>query len=156
MKKFLIFTSLMVSIGIKGTIAQSNQTLGSGADVKKVIAISKILAQPEKYLNQEVTVKGEVEDVCKMGRCWMNLASDKKAQSLRIKVKDGEIMFPLTARGKIAIAKGFLSVSQLTKEQAIGYLKHLAEEQGHSFDPLSVKGPMMVYQVNATGALILK
>jgi hypothetical protein len=43
----------------------------------------------------------------------------------------------------------------LSKEEAIAKAKEEAEEKGVKFDPASVKGPMTVYQIQGSGAVIL-
>ena len=87
--------------------------------------------------------------------CWMALAEPGKQASLRVKVADGEIVFPKESVGKMAIAEGKLTKSELTKEQATARARHEAEEQGRKFDASSVKGPATIYQLQCTGAVIL-
>lgn len=84
----------------------------------------------------------------------MKLASDKKFQTLRIKVKDGDMVFPLTAKGKTAFATGQLSAKTLPKEKAIAYLQHMADEAKEDFDPASVTGPLTIYQLVPQGVTI--
>lgn len=130
------------------------QIFGTSANKKQVIPISKLLEDHKKYLGKEVTVKGMVVDVCAKRGCWLKLASDKKFQTLRIKVRDGEMVFPMSLRGKTAFVKGNLQAINLTQEQSIRYFKHIAHEQSQKFDPSKVKGPTTIYQINAKGALI--
>jgi len=73
---------------------------GSGADMDKLIAISTVLSSPENYLDKSITVKGAIVSVCSKRGCWMKLASDRKFQTLRIKVNEGDMVFPLTATEK--------------------------------------------------------
>lgn len=127
---------------------------GLGADPKDAVKISDVLADPKKYENQEITVSGLVVDVCPKRGCWMLLASDKKFQTLRIKVTDGVMVFPLSARGHKASARGKLSGRELSKEKAIEHYKHLAEEKGESFDPATVTGPLTLYMLMTSGATI--
>ncbi len=151
-----MFRILLIALLLFSPTLLAKQVFGTGADPKKVIPISKLMASPEKYLKKEVTVEGVIDDVCAKRGCWMKLMSDKKFQSLRIKVRDGVMVFPMTAKGKKAIAKGQFISFKLNKHQTIQYKKHIAEEQGKKFDPKTVKGPMTLYQLNATGAVILK
>lgn len=135
-------------------LAAAEEMFGKGAAFEKVKPISEVLAHPEKYLQEEVTVAGTIIEVCAKRGCWMKLASDKKFQNLTIKVNDGEIVFPLTARGKQAAARGKLQAIQLTREQALEYYRHMAEESKKPFDPTQVKGPETVYQLRTIGAVI--
>lgn len=84
----------------------------------------------------------------------MKLAGDKEFQTIRVKVQDGVIVFPMTAKGKKAVAEGVFQKFELTKEQAIEQAKHEAEEAGRKFDPASITGPVTLYQIKSTGAVV--
>ena len=130
------------------------QDFGTGANMDKLVAISTLLDKPENYLDKVVTVEGAIISVCKKRGCWMKLASDKKYQTLRIKVKDGDMVFPFNAKGKTAYATGKLVGKKLSKDKAIAYLSHLAEEANEEFDKESVTSGMTVYQLSPTGVTI--
>lgn len=128
--------------------------LGKPLALKTNVSIEEVNAKPEQYAGKVVQVKGKVTEVCQMAGCWMALA-DNSGHVIRIKVKDGEIVFPKDAPGKTAIAEGKLIRIGLTKEQAMQRAKHEAEEQGKKFDEASVKGPATIYQIQGTGAVIV-
>lgn len=134
--------------------AADGKTYGKKITLKDTTKISTILAQPEKFLGKKVLVQGTVLDVCKMRGCWMEIAGDKPFQKIRVKVNDGEIIFPLSAKGKRALAEGEVYKIELSKENAIKYLQHQAEERGEKFNPESVKGPLTIYQLKGLGAVI--
>jgi len=127
---------------------------GAGANAKEAIKISEVLESPDKFLDKEITVAGLIVDVCPKRGCWMMFASDKKFQTLRIKVNDGEMVFPLSARGHDGTARGKLVGNKLSQEQTIKHFQHLAEEKGEKFDPASVTGPTTVYMLKASGAVV--
>ena len=77
-----------------------------------------------------------------------------KNQKIKIKVKDGDIVFPVEAKGKTAIVEGTVYKIDLTKEEALNYYEHVAEEQGVAFDPSTVTGPVTIYQIKGLGAEI--
>ncbi|MFC1743536.1 DUF4920 domain-containing protein [Candidatus Riflebacteria bacterium] len=133
-----------------------NPVKDMGAPVKKekVIKISKILGEPDQFLGKEVTVSGLIVDVCPKRGCWMKLASDKKFQTLRIKVQDGVMVFPLSARGRQAVVRGKMQGFRLPQKTAIKYFKHLAEEKGEAFDESTVTGPVNIYQIKPAGVSI--
>ena len=116
--------------------------------------LATLLAHPDDYVGKTVQVKGKIVEVCQMMGCWMDLTNDA-GQKVRIKVNDGEIDFPKDGSGKMAIAEGKFTKSELTKEQAIAAAKEEAEDKGKKFDPASVKGPVTFYQIQGSGALIL-
>lgn len=129
--------------------------LGKPLTLKEPMTISKVLAAPDDFTGKTVQVKGKVTEVCTMMGCWMNLVETGASKEIRIKVNDGELVFPKEAIGKMAVAEGTFKKIQLTREQAIARAKHEAEETGRKFDPEKVKGPLTIYQIQGTGARIL-
>ena len=116
--------------------------------------VREILSNPDALVGKAVQVKGKVTEVCQMAGCWMALADLETAQVLRVKVHDGDLVFPKESVGKIAIAEGTLTKLSLTKEQATAMAKHEAEEQGRKFNPASVKSGVVIYQLKGAGAVI--
>lgn len=133
----------------------ANQNLGKPLTLKQPSTVAEVNANADSLVGKTVQVKGKVTEVCQMMGCWMALADADSEKIIRIKVKDGDIVFPKEAVGKMAIAEGKLSKNSLTKEQALAQAKHEAEEQGKTFKPESVKGPVVSYQIQGTGAVIL-
>ncbi|MGE5496857.1 MAG: DUF4920 domain-containing protein [Syntrophothermus sp.] len=152
MKKAL-FTLLIALVTISSVFA-AGKKYGKELTLKEKTKISTILADPQKYVGKKVLVEGTVMAVCEKRGCWMELASDKKFQKMKVKVNDGEIVFPLEASGKTALVEGTVYEIKQTQEQAIEAAKHEAEEHGKKFDPASVKGPVTTYQIKGLGAVI--
>ncbi len=128
---------------------------GAALTLQNETGIAHILSAPEGFLGKRVLIRGEVLEVCAKAGCWMEIAGDQPGQKIKVKVNDGEIIFPLTAKGKSARVEGEVYKIELSQEQARGYLAHLAEEQGAAFDASSVAGPMTIYQLKGFGAEIL-
>lgn len=154
LKLVLLFCALFCSVKIHSANTEAAKIYGKGISLDSKTAISEILATPEKYLGKTVLIEGRVVDVCKKRGCWMEIASDKEFQTIRVKVNDGEIIFPLVAKGKLAKVEGILEKFELTKEQTIMRMQHHAEEQGLPFDSTSVTEGMTVYQLKGIGAVI--
>ena len=57
-----------------------------------------------------------------------------------MKVKDGDIVFPVAARGKQAVAQGKVEDLEMSRAKYVKYLEHAAEEQGGKFDEASPPG----------------
>ncbi len=132
----------------------AEQRLGKPLALKTPIPIPELLAQPERHTGQLVQVKGKITEVCQMMGCWMQLLDAGSGKSVRIKVNDGEIVFPKDAAGRLATAEGKFTKIPLSKEQALAQAKHEAEEQGRPFKPEAVKGPAVYYQIQGTGAVL--
>jgi hypothetical protein len=146
---------LIAAILLTGAVFAAEVKLGKPLELEESLSIAELTAKPETYLDKTVQVKGKVTEVCQMMGCWMALSDPATNKSIRIKVEDGEIVFPKDAPGKTAIAEGKLVKLSLTKEQAIAQAKHEAEEQGRKFDPKSVRGPSVIYQIQGRGAVLI-
>jgi hypothetical protein len=132
----------------------SGAKYGEELTLAQTTSISQILTDPESYVGQRLLVEGTVVDVCEMRGCWLELASDKDFEKLRIKVDDGVIVFPMSARGQQARVEGVFEKLTLTEEEALEQARHQAEEHGTEFDPSVVTGPATIYQLKGVGALI--
>jgi hypothetical protein len=128
--------------------------LGKPLTVKEAMPLATLVAHADDYVGKTVQVRGKITEVCQMMGCWMELANDA-GQRVRIKVEDGDIVFPKDSAGKTAVAEGKFTKTELTREQAVARAKEEAEESGRKFDPAKVKGGMTLYQIQGTGAVIL-
>lgn len=136
-------------------LAREPMRLGKAlTTTREPLAVSRILAKPEPLVGKTVQVKGRVTEVCQMAGCWMALADLETAKVLRVKVNDGDIVFPKESVGRIAVAEGKLARFALTKDQAVDMARHEAEEQGRKFNPASVKSGAVIYQIQGSGAVI--
>ncbi len=142
LQKLFLSTTLAL---LTFTAAAAN--FGAVVDKTKLVDVADILAKPQSYLQQQVTVKGTVEAVCQKKGCWMQLAADANQPTFRIKVKDGDMVFPVSAKGKTAYASGKLDPIEMDLESTRDYLAHKALEQGESFDPNSVTQAITLYQL---------
>ena len=130
------------------------KAFGQGTTLPEETAISAILDNPSIFVGQKVKVSGLVVDVCSMRGCWLYLAGDRDFEKIRIKVTDGEIVFPMEARGKTAVVEGIVESMQMTREEVIAQRKHHAEETGTSFDPAAVISGESVLRIRGLGAEI--
>ena len=151
-QKILFF---VLSINIAQAAFAEELNFGSPIDESAKVAISSILASPEQYLEETVTVKGLIVGVCAKRGCWVELASDAKFEKLRIKVRDGDMVFPLSAKGRTALATGKLKEIPLDLEQTKQYKAYLAKRKGEDFDIAAVTEPMSIYQLAPVGVKIL-
>ncbi|MGL1956314.1 MAG: DUF4920 domain-containing protein [Colwellia sp.] len=153
MKKLFIF--LMLITGFSTLLQAKEIAFGTPIDHSVQVKISTILASPSEYLGKTVTVSGMIVGVCKKRGCWMKLASDAKFEKLRIKVKDGDMVFPMSAKGRTALATGRFTEIKLDIEHTKKYKAYQSKYKGEAFDPESVTKGMSIYQVVPVGVLIL-
>ena len=151
MKKILVFVVALAVIAVG--FAGEQKKYGKKLTLKSKVKISAILAGPNKFNGKRVQVEGEITDVCKNQGCWIEIAEGKDSESIRFKVKDGVIVFPVEAKGKRVVAEGIVSVQNLSKEELIKQGEHHAMEQGITFDSLTVTGPKTVVQIKGEGAV---
>ena len=147
--RFLAAALLLAS----GTVF-ADQKLGKPLTLDMATPLAEIEAHPEKYVGMNVQVRGRATEVCLAMGCWMTIVDPVGERTIRVKVNDGEIVFPKSAVGKLAIVEGKLIKLELTREQAIVQARHEAEEQGRKFDPKSIKKGVTIYMIAGAGAVI--
>jgi len=159
MKIKLMFSVLLIGFGF--IFAQTNEAdqteeikLGGELTLTEKTKISNILTDPESYMDETVLVEGEILNVCPKMGCWMELKSDDGEGMIKVKVKDGDIIFPVEAIGETAVVEGTVYKIELSQEDAISYYEHIAEETGEDFDPETITGPITIYQIKGLGAEI--
>ncbi|WP_136795495.1 DUF4920 domain-containing protein [Desulfosediminicola ganghwensis] len=114
------------------------KTYGNGISEGESTAISRILDAPDEYLGKTVRVEGLIIEVCAKRGCWIYVAGDRPNEKIQVKVTDGEIVFPMSATGRVGIIEGIVDEVKLSREELIKYQQHLAEEKGKPFDPASI------------------
>ena len=139
---------LCVVLGVAAATSFEEIKLGTGVSLKEATPIASLAAKPKEYVGKTVRVDGVVRAVCSEMGCWMSLIEDDANPSgptVRLKVDDGVIVFPMSAKGKKVSAQGvFQAVGAMdaeSKEAAGEHAKH---------DP----NASAQYQIKATGAVI--
>lgn len=92
--------------------AADDTTFGTGVTLETATPIADVIAKPADYAGKTIRVEGVVTGVCQHMGCWMTLApagaTGEKPAALRLKVDDGVIVFPVSTRGKTAVAQGVI------------------------------------------------
>jgi len=147
----LLLMSLLFCLSTGPVLAK---TFGDGITLNKATLVSELLENGDAYVGTRVQVRGMIADVCESRGCWIYVAGDKPFEKIRVKVKDGEIVFPLEARGVEAVVEGMLEKFDLSREEVIQRKRHHAEERGEDFDPATVTSGETFYQIRGLGAEI--
>lgn len=121
-------------LNMKDPIGSYGQTVSK----TNQLSIHELISSSDQYLGKNVVVNGQIDDVCPMRGCWMNIFDEKTSTSLRVKVTDGDIVFPLSGKGNNVIAEGVFTKLNLTEDQARNWKVHLAEERGITLNPDSI------------------
>jgi len=132
----------------------AGNTFGAGVKLPASMSIDALLADPKAHVGKTVRVEGMIVDVCPKRGCWMDLAGSGPGQKLRFKVTDGEMVFPVDAKGKFAVAEGVVAVNELTLEETKEYVAYQQKEYGGDRDPATVTEPMRIVRLDGTGAVV--
>ena len=139
-------------------LAGGETRLGTGVTLKDSTPIKSILEQPDAYVGKTIRIDGVATAVCAHMGCWMAVAAEGavasesndrpggnvQAPTIRLKVDDGVIVFPVSAKGRKVSAEGVfeaLASAGDSRDAAQEHAKH---------DPKASQS----YQLKATGALI--
>ena len=138
---------------VSPTAAPTGKSFGAGVTLADTISIDSILADPSAFKGKTVRVEGMVLDVCPKRGCWMELAGKEPGHKLKFKVTDGEMVFPMDAKGKVAVAQGEIAVRELSLEETKEYAKEQADEYGKPYDEASITKPQQIVRLDGTGAV---
>ena len=153
LKKIAIF-ALALSLSGLSLSSVAGQNFGPKFDASNSVTVQQVLAKPTEFLAKPFTVQGKIDAVCQKKGCWMQFETAADQPTFRLKVKDGDMVFPVSAKGKNAFAHGSLKAKPMSLEQTKTYLKHRAEEQGEVFDPATVTTAVTLYQFEPESVFI--
>ena len=145
----------LLAIGMVALLAPvpgGETRLGAGVTLKDSTPIKAILDHPATYVGKTIRVDGVATAVCAHMGCWMAVAAEgsegaegsAQAPTIRLKVDDGVIVFPVSAKGRKVSAEGVF--------EAIGGpgdSRDAAQEHAKD-DPKASQS----YQLKAAGAII--
>ncbi len=146
--------TLLLCALLAGSLSAAELKIGEPLKAKRTVALADLAAKPDAYVGKTFQVRGKITEVCQVMGCWVMLTDDKGSR-MRIQMQEGKVAFPKDAAGRSVIAEGKLAKYELSKEDAIAQAKHEAEDSGRPFRPEEVKGPLVIYQIEGTGALLL-
>lgn len=123
------------------------KTLGAGVTLKEATPIASLVNEPAQFAGKKVRIDGVATAVCQEKGCWIAIAVDETAgaPTVRVKVEDGVIVFPASARGRRVSAEGVFEA--IAAGDAHG--KHAGEQSAKTDLRASAK-----YQLKGTGAII--
>ena len=89
---------------------------------REALPVEAVLAEPERYLDQPVTVTGTVHEVCQKAGCWLVLRAPDTAAGMRVHVarhEDGSYAYtvPQEISGRSATVHGLLQVADQGAEE---------------------------------------
>ena len=145
-------SAVVFAVGLIGATPRMDEPkkYGTGVSMTEATPIASILGNPEAFRGKTVRVEGTVTAVCAHEGCWMALSADGRAEgpTVRLKVDDGVIVFPVTAKGHKAVAEGMIERVGATPDS------HEAASEHARQSPATLAEASRHWQIKATGALI--
>lgn len=133
-------------VALSAAFSPEETKLGAGVTLKEATPIKALIDRPQEFVGKTVRIDGVATAVCSHMGCWMAVAPEAADTSatVRLKVEDGVIVFPVSAKGKKVSAEGVFEPvgdDAESQEAAAEHGKHDAKAS-------------KAYQIRATGALI--
>jgi hypothetical protein len=110
--------------------------------------LADVLATPDRFRDQAVTVEGQVRRACTRRGCWMEVAqgADPKLPGCRVTFKDYGFFVPTDSAGAQVKVQGVFGVNTLPPER----VAHL-ESEGGQFPRKNADGSVDELRLVATG-----
>ncbi len=153
---------LAILIGLSSIAMRSAapETFGAGVSLAEATPIASVIDRPADFEGKTIRVEGTVTAVCTMMGCWMALApSDQRAGStLMIKVEEGVVVLPVSAKGRRAAAQGIVQRVGGDAESREAASEHAAASTGDGHHAGHGKPAAAAAatrgQIKATGAVV--
>lgn len=126
--------------------AGEGKKYGEGVSMTEATPIATVVAKSADYVGKTVRVDGVVTAVCENMGCWMVLKDETTDATLRLKVDDGVMIFPVSAKGKKASAQGVIEKVDAAAEAAHNETAAAKEHADHVV--------AVTHQLRPTGVVI--
>lgn len=150
MREFLVGLGALSSVFLVNAIhevqAEAMMRFGQPVQMDKMVSLDSFFENPESFVGRTITVQSVVTDSCTRMNCWMRLETPNHSQSFRIKVVDGEMVFPISTRGQIALATGVIETVDLSESQQATWMETYQVDEA----------PAVMYQLRPVGVEILR
>jgi hypothetical protein len=141
-----------VVLAIVAAPVASDTKLGNGVTLKEPTPIKALLERPQDYVGKTVRIDGVATAICEHMGCWMAVAAEgsdasEPRQTVRLKLEDGVIVFPMSAKGRQVSAEGafeLLTSKAADPDATSAAAEHAAQDKNASKQ----------YHIKATGAII--
>ena len=131
-----------------GNAAAPSKAFGAPISPGPVLSLADVLAAPDRFRDQAITVEGHVRSACTRRGCWMEVAqsADPKLPGCRVTFKDYGFFVPTDSAGSQAKVQGTLAVDTLPPER----VAHL-ESEGGQFPNKNADGSVNELKLVASG-----
>lgn len=113
--------------------------------------LARVLDRPAEFEGKTIRIEGTVKAVCAHMGCWMAFAPNPAPDSrtLLVKVDDGVMVFPLSAKGRRAVAQGVMQRIETNDAEARKPAAEHTRQSGSGGAEVRT-----AWQLKATGALV--
>jgi hypothetical protein len=143
---------VLAVIAVVARPGTADTKLGNGVNVKEPTPIRALVERPQDYVGKTIRIDGVATAICEHMGCWMAVAPEgnpgqEPGQTVRLKVDDGVIVFPMSAKGRQVSAEGVFEAlpSKATDPDATSAAAEHAKQD---------KAASRQYHIKATGAII--
>lgn len=150
MKQTLLLTA---SLFIAFSLSAQSKKYGKELTLTEQVPVSTILNSPKKYTGKKVQIEGTIVNVCESRGCWIEVSGDKPYTKIKVKVNDGEIVFPVSEKGKKVTVEGEVYAITMSKSDMIKQIMKESKEHGTKADTTNASDSTW-YQIKGFGAVI--
>ena len=127
-----------------------------------LVAVADVLADPSKYADEEIYVKGNVIAVCQSSGCWVKLMPegdefvnrpglDTTSVFVKLTCPSEGFLVPVDSVDRTAVSRGKVVVEEIDEASA----RHIAEEDGATdAEVAAIVGPQKVVRLMTPGVWI--
>jgi hypothetical protein len=127
------------------------QSFGDHITVESAVSVTDLLAVLNGQDSVTAKVSGQINNVCQMKGCWMNISDDISIEPVFVQFKDYAFFVPKDAAGKEVVIEG-VAYRELT---TVDDLRHYAKDAGHSEEEIAkITEPKEEIRFMAKGVLI--
>ncbi len=123
---------------------------GKAVDHKAIVTIADVLAKPEKYTDQPVTIEGIITQGCHHAGRWVRITDDDK--SIDVYCQDVDWSFPTDHKGMHAVAMGKIVLSKIEGDELKAHIEHQNSEHEGSMKIEDYPDGLQMVTMNAMGA----
>jgi hypothetical protein len=149
--RFTTWLGLAVLLAVASAHGSSLERFGKGVTLTTATPLDQLLKQPAQFEGKTVRVEGVVTAVCSEMGCWMALGAKDApgVPTVMIKVDDGVIVFPVSAKGRKAAAQGVVQRVQADDKEG-----NQAAKEKAAADKTVKAASADTWLIKATGALV--
>jgi hypothetical protein len=143
MQRLILFLVFALTVGACNSVNPDSERT---QNTKIIISVDEFFNQPDKYLGENVTIKGMVTHVCKHGGQKLFITDAEGQKSLRIDVGEDITEFGVNLEGSEAEFTGVIKQidNGLVAKSESETKEHHGEEEECEFEELNEKNVHLV------------